>query len=256
MEPRHIYAALRRLQSNGELELTLDTTANGRVMHLKMNQEGIRLFRTRRRYSATCQVQKKNDISDELGAIVSKLSTQFLAKEQVSVGKVESMYDILHQVSCASTDMKDDEESDEEDGDGNTSCKVKKSPRLVVFQKLVQNYFSHLPPTNYRDSNNAPVTVKDFPLQNARLLSCLSSDTSLLMQMFALRPQEQMPLAVRVKDPVYADYRDLCLAKILHSIDAPRAPILQWYNHVLWGKYRSYTFSSVVQAVKRSYENS
>jgi len=75
------------------------------------------------------------------------------------------------------------------------------------------------------------------------------------MQMLALRRQEQMPMAVHIKEPKFADYRDLCLAKILHSIDAPRAPILEWYNHVLWGKYRSYSFSSIVQAVKKTFDN-
>ena len=135
----------------------------------------------------------------------------------------------------------------------------KKSQRLIVFQKLVQHYFhdgiiDDIPSVSDSDKK-APTLINDFPLQNNRLLSCLSSDISQLMQLLAIRKQEQMPgTAVRIRDATNADYRDLCLAKILHAIDAPRAPILGWYSHPLWGKYRSYSFSSVVAAVKKTFE--
>jgi len=262
-EPRHVYAALRRLQGNGELELVLDTTVNGRAMHLKMKREGINLFRTKggnNDSTIICpSVQEKTGIiNDGVGAIVSKLSQQFSAKEKVSVGKVESMYEIMHQVSSCSQsddDKEDGVSAEEEDGNNSdASCQAKKSPRLALFQKMVHDYFRNLPSTQ-EASNKAPEVIKNFPLRNKRLLSCLSSDVSSLMQVLANRRQEQMPMAVHINDRNFADYRDLCLAKILHSIDAPRAPILGWYSHPLWGKYRSYSFTSVVQAVKKTLNN-
>ncbi len=242
-EPRHVYAALRRLQDNGELELVLDTTANGRALHLRMSQAGMNMFRGAERNDSVCH------------GIVDKLSKQFSAKEMVTVGKVESMYEIIHHVSRTSNHAEEDITSDVEDGSTIKSCKEKKSPRLVTFQKMVQHYFRKLP-SEQAASSKAPAVIKVFPLNDARLMSCLTSDVSSLMQMLALRRQEQLPMAVRINDPNFDDYRDLCLAKILHSIDSPRAPILLWYTHPLWGKYRSYSFSSVVQAVKRTFHNS
>ena len=242
-EPRHIYAALRRLQDNGELELVLDTTANGRALHLRMRKAGMNMFRGTERNDSVCQ------------GIVDKMSKQFSAKEMVTVGKVESMYEIIHHVSRTSNHADEDITSDVEDGSTVQSCNEKKSARLVAFQKMVQHYFRNLPPEKSA-SSKAPTVIKDFPFHDARLMSCLTSDVSLLMQMLALRRQEQLPMAVRINDPNFDDYRNLCLAKILHSIDSPRAPILLWYTHPLWGKYRSYSFSSVVQAVKQTFHNS
>ncbi|KAL7529009.1 hypothetical protein ACHAXR_002742, partial [Thalassiosira sp. AJA248-18] len=261
IEPRHVYAALRRLQGYGELELVLDTTSNGRAMHLRMKQDGIRLFHTKGGNNS--DGKERTDLNENVRAIVANLSKQFSAKENVSVEKVQSMYEIMHHVSCRQNDQEEDDMSDDEDDNSSMSCQPKKSPRLVLFQKLVQNYFRggsiH---ENGEDSagtcdtsNKAPNVIKNFPLRNKRLLSCLSSDVSLLMQMLSIRRQEQMPMAVHINEQKFADYRDLCLAKILHSIDAPRAPILSWYNHVLWGKYRNYSFPSVVQAVKKTFEN-
>lgn len=242
-EPRHVYAALRRLQDKGELELTLDTTPNGRALHLRMRQAGLNLFRGTERNGSVCQ------------GLVAKLSTQFSAKEAVTVGKVESMYEIIHHVSRASNHAEESITIDVEDDITDKSDLAKKSPRLVTFQKMVQHYFGK-PPSEQSASRKAPAVIKDFPLHDKRLLSCLISDVGVLMQMLALRRQEQMPMAVRINDPNFDDYRDLCLAKILHSIDSPRAPILEWYSHPLWGKYRSYSFSSVVQAVKQTFDNS
>jgi len=255
-EPRHVYAALRRLQGNGELELALDTTSNGRAMHLRMKQDGIHLFRKKGAVNS-CQDPEESRVNDDLRDIVTKLSKQFAAKEKVTVGKVESMFEIMQRVSCRKGVEVGADMGDEDNGSSNMGLRDEKSPRLVLFQKLVQNYFrdgsvaERTTASTHVAANAASNVIKDFPIQNMRLLTCLSSDISILMQSLVLRRQEQMPMAVRVKERKFADYRDLCLAKILHSIDTPRAPILDWYNQVLWGKYRSYSFSSVVKAVKK-----
>lgn len=257
-EPRHVYAALRRLQGNGELELALDTSPNGRALHMKMKREGIQLFRTKEgKSSSGGNGPELSDVGDEVGAVVTKLSAQFSAKEEVSVGKVQSMYDILHRVSRAK-DAEDegDDVGDEDDEGCAMSCQAKKSHRLITFQRLVQDYFSNRPPSSEGEgSEGTPTVIEDFPVQNSRLLSCLSSDASSLMQLLSQRRQEQVPGAVRVRGSGSADYRDLCLAKVLHGIDAPRAPLLDWYGHPLWGKYRSHSFSSLVRAVGRTFRH-
>jgi len=276
-EPRHVYAALRRLQSNGELELALDTTANGRAMHLRMKQEGIRLFRVTEKEGIDgsnyeIDQEKLNGANAGVESIVARLTEEFSTKEKSSVSKVESMYEIMHQVSCchqndAEGDCHNDGMSEEEEDDSshNSTFHPKKSTRLVLFQKLVENYFRDGSINNSGDSlleghrnDNAStkasdIIIKHFPLKNKRLLSCLSSNVSMLMQMLPQRPQEKIPMAVRIDEPKSTDYRNLCIAKILHGVDAPRAPLLGWYNHMLWGKYREYEFESVVQAVRKSF---
>ena len=252
IEPRHVYAALRRLQGNGELELVLDTTANGRALHLKMRQDGINLFRSRNVKDSTENSQETVELSDDVSVMISKLTKQFSAKEKVGVSKVESMYEIMYQVSkVADSEVVDDgEEEEKEEEEEKDGYQTYKSSRLVKFQKMVQSYFSNTPSTH-----EAPQVIKDFPLHKAQPIAYLSSDISLLMQVLAQSRQEQIHMAVHINEPKFAEYRNLALAKIFHSIDAPRAPILQWYSHQLWGKYRNYSFSSLVLAVKKTFDN-
>lgn len=255
-EPRHVYAALRRLQENGELELVLDTTSNGRALHLRVKQYGLQLFRSKQQGSEVLGREHGiSNVDEPVKAIATKLSTQFSEKVNSSVGKVVSMYEILHQVSCSKSDAEEEEDDmvdvDEDDDDRRTYAR--KSSRLVLFQKMIQTYFLNRPLQSL--PINTPEVINDFPIHDTRLMSCLASDITSLMQVLVLRPQEQLSMAVHIDDPECSDYRDLCLAKILHSIDSPRAPILGWYNHFLWGKYRSYSFSSVVQAVKTTFDN-
>ena len=255
-EPRHVYAALRRLQGNGELELVLDTTSNGRALHLRVKQYGLQIFRSKQQDSEnTSRDHETNSVvfDDDVEAISTKLVAQFTEKVTVSVEKVVSMYEILHQVSCTKTNGEEDDDAvDDDDNNNDNWTNAKKSPRLIQFQMMIRNYFRNRPVLS--PPKNAPEVIKNFPIHDTRLMSCLSSDVTSLMQVLTLRPQELLPMAVRVHDPLVGDYRDLCLAKILHSIDSPRAPILGWYNHFLWGKYRSYSFSSVVHAVKQTFD--
>jgi hypothetical protein len=250
------------MQNSGELELVLDTTANGRALHLRMTRAGLNLFREVKRGcdDTICNIQEStNDIGDDLQKIVTKLLTQFATKELVTVGKVESMYEIIHHVSCAQNHPENEDMNDVEDDDDDSSNKsdhVNKSARLIIFQKMVQQYFTNVAfDESASNTSKALESITDFPIHNSHLVSCLTSDISLLLQMLVLRRQEQMPMAVHINNPVVTDYRDLCIAKILHAIDSPRAPILQWYSHILWGKYRAYSFSSVVQAVKKTFDN-
>lgn len=251
-EPRHVYAALRRLQDAGELELNLDTTQRGRAMHLRLKQEGIRILCKRNGFSDTKTLEN----------ILVKLMEHFLSKEKVTVSKVQSVHDIMHRVSYGSEAVHEgvDECGDENDHDVDGTSE--KSTRLATFQQLIQNYFENGKIDDNKsddflstiDSIKTPVIVKEFPL-NTELLSFFQSDITSLMQLLKERHQERLPTAVHIDESPFSDYRDLCIAKILHGIDAPRAPILNWYTHPLWGKYRSYSFSSVLQAVAISLRN-
>jgi hypothetical protein len=230
-EPRNVFAALRRLQGSGELELNL--ASSGRAMHLRLKQKGINLFRRKQSSPAGS--------NDCVNSIMDQFSTQFAEKERVGVGKVESMYEIMHEVSCC------DERAQDEDGELEDELgQVTKSRRLVKFQDLVQNYFSSAE-TKTAEPKQSDV-IKDFPTDKT-LLACLSRDVSSLLQLLR-SDNQQLQTGVNVSDTSHADYRDTCIAKILHAIDAPRAPILTWFSHPLWGKYRSYSFESVLRAVR------
>ena len=261
-EPRHVYAALRRLQDSGELEMALDTTPRGRAVHLRFKCEGIRMFRAR----GAGDSNKHESLTENVETTLASLSDQFSAKERSSVGKVQSMYEIMHHVST----VPKEDDSKIFDSESDTEP-PRKSNRLQIFQSLVKDYFggssdgtidsSYVGKSSTDSLGNdeiqlgkVPIAVSNFPIHNHRMIHCISSDVASLMADSMLRMHDQLPHAVRLNSPNSTDYRDLCIARILHSIDAPRAPILQWYNHPLWGKYRSNTFSSVIQAVKSTFD--
>lgn len=236
-EPRHIYAALRRLQERGELELSLDVTTSGRALHVRLKKDGVNLFRTKPTDASGDQSECGNKSIDGLKSMMMK---QFSAKEQVGVEKVQSMYDIIQKVSNINEESKEDENVHDE-----------KSARLVEFQSLIQTFFEK--GTTIKKDEHVDDVIKDFPLDNVRLLSCLSSDVTSLMQLLSSRRQERTCATVQIRE--HMDYRNLCISKILHGIDAPRAPISTWYSHPLWGKYRSFSFTSILKAVEQVFEN-
>lgn len=183
----------------------------------------------------------------------SMMSKQFSAKEQISVDKVQSMYDIAQKV--ANITRQSNGEEYVEDAHGNQE----KSARLVEFQSLIQTFFKEGTVSSKvasQDEESHGDDIKDFPLDNDRLLSCLASDATLIIQALSSRRQRQQEGEAAVQIREHLDYRNLCIAKILHGIDAPRAPIREWYSHILWGKYRSYSFTSILKAVEKSFEQS
>jgi len=161
---------------------------------------------------------------------------------------VQSMYDIARKVANV-TRLSNGEECVEDAYDHQ-----EKSARLVEFQSLIQRFFKEGTVSDKVASQDESLgDIKDFPLDNDRLLSCLCSDTTLVMQVLSSRRQrqEQGDVAVQIRE--HEDYRNLCIAKILHGIDAPRAPIREWYSHILWGKYRSFSFPSILKAVEKAF---
>jgi ATP-dependent DNA helicase Q4 len=234
-EPRHVYAALRRLQERGELELSLDVTTSGRALHVKLKKDGVNLLRTKPTdgYHSECG-------NKSIDGLKSMMMKQFSAKEQVGVEKVQSMYNIIQKVSNVNEESMEDEHVHDE-----------KSARLVEFQSLIQTFFEK--GTTVKKDEHVDDVIKDFPLDNVRLLSCLSSDATSIMQLLSSRRQERACATVQIRE--HMDYRNLCISKILHGIDAPRAPISTWYSHTLWGKYRSFSFASILKAVEKVFEN-
>ena len=118
-ESRHVFAALRRLQSSSELELALDTSAKGRVILVKISEEGLSCFNNGR----------LDELSEDLsGLLYDSFSSSVLS----GADKVLDINYILDSV-CTAGHL---------DDDGPTKLKAGKSSSLLKFQELVKTYFS------------------------------------------------------------------------------------------------------------------
>lgn len=97
-EPRHVFAALRRLQSSSELELALDTSSKGRVFHLKISEHGASIF---------------NNASFDSYAtdVVEQLEQKFISSIDSSAKKVLDMNFVMDAVASASLDEQDIEKN-------------------------------------------------------------------------------------------------------------------------------------------------
>lgn len=220
-EPRHVYAALRRLQNAGELELALESSA----IHLRLQPNGMRLFRS--------------DMDEpSLVELVAKLSRQCADNVECVARKVLEIRRILHRVAAVPSQPI------------SPSSNSKKSTRLILFQDLVHHYLEQEKSENVDD----PVpTVNDSELPKGfQGQSCreLSFDVSSLVRDLSLSKNAIGGTAcVEFNDPSCSDYTALALTKFFHAIDSPRAPYLSFSRHPSFGKWRDTDFSSLLRAV-------
>ena len=272
-EPRHVFAALRRLQSSGELELALDRTEKGKCLHLRLNMEGIACFR-----SPESQTQSGNDSGTSLDSVIDRLTSH--CAKQVTTGstKVAKMHQIIHQVAAVEYDEKREKEKDIQPVDcagGDDAASIDsssepgtngKSARLILFQKLAKEYFenegkesqgtsrpSQVAPGSSvtTDVASVPVIVKELSVKDSQEYARLATDTMSLLRDSNLRQKgQQYPIAVTIGDPSCTDYASCCLAKILHGIDSTRAPMSDWRMHPLFGRWRHCSFTSVRSCVE------
>ena len=80
----------------------------------------------------------------------------------------------------------------------------------------------------------------------------LSSDVRSLLQHPSLieKPSvESTGANIAFGGKEFMDYTSLCLTKVLHGIDSPRTPVLDWYLNPMWGKWRRCRFTEVWHAV-------
>ena len=111
-EPRHVFAALRRLQDNGDIEYNLDISDGGRGLNLRILPGGVNRFQSQ---DATSLDDLAAELSDRLNATVGASCTKVLSLDR-----------ILRQVASLPA-------AEVQDG---------KSARLRLFQKLVKDYFA------------------------------------------------------------------------------------------------------------------
>lgn len=229
-EPRHVFAALRRLQSSNELEFALDTSERGRIFHLKISDKGIETF-TGDNY-ATMEAE-----------LTEYMFKSFSLSSASGASKVLDMHYILHQVSIASTSACSRECSE---------ASTAKSPSLIRFQELAEAYFGN----GLRDERLAmesellPSTF--FDVRDRELQIDAVSLMRDLPALFVKEASEDETDFLALGAPTSVDYSALAIAKFLHGMDTPRTPILIFRTHPLFGKWRTVEFGLVLGSMQRN----
>ena len=223
-EPRNVYAALRRLQSSGELELNLNNQM-GRSVFLKMNKEGLHTF----------SHLSNGDYND----LTQSISEYFSLQDVNQCQKVLEIQHILKRVATVKTVAAEESGGDVEYSDKS----ITKSPRLAMFQKLIQNYFESNGSETQAKSDDC---IRQLDESDPTSIRILTEDVLNLLQYNKIsNPLTFYPMQVKFGVDEFLDYTAVLITKILHGIPAPSTPALDWYGHILWGKWKSYSFCSI-----------
>ncbi|KAL3909383.1 MAG: hypothetical protein SGILL_008107 [Bacillariaceae sp.] len=226
-EPRHIFAALRRLQSSNELEFHLDTSEKGRIFHLKVTECGARMF--------------AND--DYVGLeenLTNAIHQSFTFSSSSSAEKVLDMHYIMHQVAAAT-----DSECDEDDSaDG-------KSRSLQRFQELTQTFFAEGLQSERVKLSSELLPASFYEIREKELMSDVRVLAQELPAMYS-DPRNDTQSSTSVVFGKSIDYTTLAIAKFLHGIDSPRTPYLICRNNPMFGRWRETNFETVKNAVAKA----
>jgi hypothetical protein len=219
-EPRHVFAALRRLQNNGEIELNLDTTPNGRGVHMKLTREGMSVL-----------YEGNDAVLDELA---TDIHDRFVSTCKFGTNKVLDLNNILQQVSKV-TDSENQESATE------------KSASLQLFQKLIHEYFEAEGEGKSLTTN--PEDLPDFSDVSARELSLDAG--SVLSHLQEIQGSSEGPKPLQLDSPRHSDYASLAITKFLHGIAPLGTPLSVCRRHALFGRMQSVRFSVLQDAVTR-----
>jgi hypothetical protein len=219
-EPRHVFAALRRLQSNGEIELDLNTSPSGRGVHMKLTREGLNVLG-----------EGSDSVLDELA---TDIHDRFVSTCMYGTNKVLDLNNILQQVS------KVKEKENEESSDP-------KSASLQLFQKLIHDYFEAEGEGKSITTN--PDDLPDFSDVSARELSMDAG--SVLSHLLEVQGSSEGPKPLQLDAPRHTDYAALAITKFLHGIAPVGTPLTVCRRHALFGRMQSVRFVVLQDAVAR-----
>lgn len=220
-EPRHVFAALRRLQSNGEIEFVMDTTEEGRALIVRIAPEGI----------ATLSSEDKGIV----GCLVDEIFTRFTSTVLSSTDKVLDMHFIATEVSERSSLHKDKAEGTD------------KSGSLALFQQLISEYFS-------AEGEGKSLAIKSDRLP--KFHDCSSSKElindcrSVLAQLVELQAASEVCDRISVDGSRTCDYTALAVTKFLHGIPSYNTPLPLVRNHPLFGRMQAACFTTLHQSVR------
>lgn len=227
-QPRHVFAALRRLQTNGEIELNFVKTSAARALRVILNKQGLRMF-----------LAGESNNSKGLQEVAASLAGCLASVAKVSANKALDIHYILHQIS------KVDEAAGSDYGK-----ESKKSASLELFQKLAGQYFAC--GENERLCGETQDDLPEFVNE--------ISDKEILIDVFAIITDltqgylcgiHKSKNALKVNDPCNDDYTALAITKFFHGIATVRTPLSTYRRHRLFGKWQNIRFDKLLEAVQR-----
>jgi len=224
-EPRHVFAALRRLQNSGDLELFLDGSPTGRALHVVVEPCGVEFL-------------ARSETS--LDEMAGELARRFSANVAASAKKALDANHILHRVAAV---------------DQSEASKSDMSPSLTLFRELVETYFDG------REVKDTVANAEEELPRGARtsMRNELRVDVSSLlrdMKSFPNFQQSSSAVGVDILCVESRDYTALAMTKFMHGLDTPRAPYAAFGRHPLYGKWRDVEFTSLMKEVEGIFDPS
>jgi hypothetical protein len=229
-EPRHIHAALRRLEKSGEIELKFDSKEK-QSLHLKINPKGLDFLCS----SSAQQCKTLEDMSKSLWSIFSN-------HDRNRTSKVVSMYEMMCKLDADCKQMNATNACASQQSDNGTSSTTR------LFHKMIGDYFNQDHDVTAICQETVESPIRKFPFGDIGHKSRLSSDVMSLTSNPSLRKSSSSHLAVNFGED--QDYTSIVVTKFLHGIESPRLPISEWFSHPLWAKYREFSFETVLASVK------
>ena len=220
-EPRHVFAALRRLQQSGQIEYVLDSTPAGRYIHMRLNHSVV---------AALC-----HDTDGEYNDLIEETYGGFNLAVTTSANKVIEIYRILQRVSQVDADAMYSEN---------------KSASLHLFQGLIQEYLEKDGGNQEEKSLDEEITraFATRPTRRSLDLTVWSVVQYLQQLQSAGRPALDVePMSLDHQRT--ADYLTLAVTKFLHGIAPASSPQNTCRQHKSFGSLQAVEFSVLKEVV-------
>ena len=216
-EPRHVYAALRRLEDSGEIQLHLDKK-KGMALHVRVAPE--------------CS------LLDDSRTTIDKQSTDllhlFLSSIRCSADKVLDLHSILNHM-CGPFEQNDERNDD-------------KSSALLCFQRMIRDYFQSTregPARSGQVIGFAETPSADLLFRESRAALSFLSDVRLAAS--SADPY------LSLDGSTHADYTALIVTKFLHGIAPNFAPLSTLRQNSRFGSMQTTDFATLLDRVGNSF---
>ena len=224
-EPRHVFAALRRLQQFGALDFVLQSAPRDRVLSIQFSVNGMESF-------------SRENFSKELAR---EVYDRFHATVSCGERKVADLHNILSHVSTTV----------EDNAEPTTSQANNKSQSLVVFQQKVNVYFE----AETNDAEETTLEMPDSPFETKinRIELARDAQTALtyIADVQSSSSDASTGVAVlKVGDHNIPDYTALVVTKFLHGLAPHSMAYSLLRHHPLFGRYQRAEFSTVLKYVR------
>jgi Helicase conserved C-terminal domain len=223
-ESRHVFAALRRLEKAGEIDLALDTSPAGKALLLRLTPFGTKLL--------------LSSEEEEIDSLIDRMHERLTYTVKAGARKSLEINRVMLEVSLLS------------EGDNRKEF-GQKSASLVKFQELVKEYLeSHVETeeVSLGPTGKGEKTFLEVPPRQELSSTVLRVQAYLTDLESGLTNLDEM--ALRVGDTDSSDYTALTITKFLHGIGPSRwsASVLRG-NH-FFGRLQGVRFDVLETAVR------